>query len=229
MARDYAALIRETQADGPYLLLGHSLGGTLAALTAGVLEEAGCDIRFLGLVDSSVPTLEVQPVAVSDYRRDFVVFLRTLQPDVAIEESCFDHVEACELENESARAALVEALSTLIDSRRAELAQDALRPEEIVAAFVIYQRLSAINRQPARLTSLKVRPHCWWTATRPASERESLAIQAGGRLSEHEDIRTSHEDIVKSPDFLAALAEALSTEERMRVGAAGPATPLAHA
>jgi len=58
MASDYARLIREVQPHGPYLLLGHSIGGMLAALIASVLESAGCEVEFLGLVDTFVPAPE---------------------------------------------------------------------------------------------------------------------------------------------------------------------------
>ncbi|MBB2485939.1 amino acid adenylation domain-containing protein [Mitsuaria sp. WAJ17] len=46
------ALIREIQPDGPYDLLGYSLGGTVAYGVAVKLREAGQRVRFLGLLDT---------------------------------------------------------------------------------------------------------------------------------------------------------------------------------
>ena len=46
------ALIREIQAEGPYELLGYSLGGTVAYGVAVKLREAGQTVRFLGLLDT---------------------------------------------------------------------------------------------------------------------------------------------------------------------------------
>nr|WP_245213874.1 alpha/beta fold hydrolase [Pseudomonas aeruginosa] len=55
MAEDYVALIRQRQAEGPYHLLGWSLGGTLGMLMAAELERQGQQVAFLGLLDSYVP------------------------------------------------------------------------------------------------------------------------------------------------------------------------------
>ncbi len=46
------ALIREIQPQGPYDLLGYSLGGTVAYGVAAKLREAGETVRFLGLLDT---------------------------------------------------------------------------------------------------------------------------------------------------------------------------------
>ncbi|GGN09199.1 hypothetical protein GCM10010109_18370 [Actinoplanes campanulatus] len=51
MAADYLALIREIQPDGPYHLVGYSLGGTVAHLMATELRRAGQDVR-LALLDA---------------------------------------------------------------------------------------------------------------------------------------------------------------------------------
>ncbi|RMH88388.1 hypothetical protein EBB59_12005 [Lysobacter pythonis] len=48
---DYLALIRAEQPNGPYLLLGWSLGGTLAYALAERLEQAGERVALLGLID----------------------------------------------------------------------------------------------------------------------------------------------------------------------------------
>ncbi|MEV0895343.1 non-ribosomal peptide synthase/polyketide synthase [Actinoplanes sp. NPDC049802] len=51
MAADYLALIREVQPEGPYHLVGYSLGGTVAHLMATELRRAGEDVR-LALLDA---------------------------------------------------------------------------------------------------------------------------------------------------------------------------------
>jgi amino acid adenylation domain-containing protein len=53
MVEDYVTQIRSHQANGPYLLLGWSLGGALAIDIAYQLELQGEDVNFLGLLDSS--------------------------------------------------------------------------------------------------------------------------------------------------------------------------------
>ena len=52
MADDYAEVIREQCPDGPYRLLGWSMGGEVALATAARLEALGGRVTFVGLVDT---------------------------------------------------------------------------------------------------------------------------------------------------------------------------------
>jgi thioesterase domain-containing protein/acyl carrier protein len=54
MAKDYAHVICARQPEGPYYLLGFSLGGFIAMATAKFLEQQGEDVAFIGLVDCDV-------------------------------------------------------------------------------------------------------------------------------------------------------------------------------
>uniref|UniRef100_UPI0012ECB9B3 thioesterase domain-containing protein n=1 Tax=Paraburkholderia ferrariae TaxID=386056 RepID=UPI0012ECB9B3 len=55
LAADYAARIRRVQPEGPYHLLGWSLGGVLAVEVAHCLERDAEAVHFVGLVDSAAP------------------------------------------------------------------------------------------------------------------------------------------------------------------------------
>jgi amino acid adenylation domain-containing protein len=55
MAVDYATAIRACQSDGPYALLGWSLGGVLAMAVARALEIQGQRVVFVGLLDTYLP------------------------------------------------------------------------------------------------------------------------------------------------------------------------------
>lgn len=52
MAREYAGVIRQQQAEGPYHLMGWSMGGVIAVSVARHLEQQGQQVAFVGLVDS---------------------------------------------------------------------------------------------------------------------------------------------------------------------------------
>ncbi|MGW0182669.1 amino acid adenylation domain-containing protein [Nocardia sp. NPDC003345] len=52
LAARYVATIREIQPEGPYHLLGYSLGGTIAHAMAARLVAAGAEVAFVGLVDA---------------------------------------------------------------------------------------------------------------------------------------------------------------------------------
>ncbi|MHB8744953.1 MAG: type I polyketide synthase [Gammaproteobacteria bacterium] len=56
MAADYVEVIRKQYPDGPYHLLGWSMGGRLAISIARLLEQSGAVVGFIGLWDSRFPT-----------------------------------------------------------------------------------------------------------------------------------------------------------------------------
>ncbi|HVG20627.1 MAG TPA: thioesterase domain-containing protein [Blastocatellia bacterium] len=52
MAAEYADAIRQQQAEGPYHLMGWSMGGVIAVNIAHHLERQGQQVAFVGLIDS---------------------------------------------------------------------------------------------------------------------------------------------------------------------------------
>ena len=55
LARDYIELIRQVQPEGPYYILGWSIGGTIAFEMARQLEAETQTLNFLALVDTAPP------------------------------------------------------------------------------------------------------------------------------------------------------------------------------
>jgi polyketide synthase 13 len=51
-AGQYVPKLRELQGDGPFILVGWSLGGVLAYACAIGLKQQGCDVPFVGLIDA---------------------------------------------------------------------------------------------------------------------------------------------------------------------------------
>ncbi|MBU7597300.1 amino acid adenylation domain-containing protein, partial [Streptomyces sp. P38-E01] len=60
MAAEYVARIRTVQEQGPYRLLGWSLGGRIAHAMAALLEEAGQEVELLALLDAYPQTEEAE-------------------------------------------------------------------------------------------------------------------------------------------------------------------------
>lgn len=58
LAAGYVTHLRRQQPQGPYYLLGWSLGGLVAITAAAQLEDAGEEVAFLGVVDSQLATDE---------------------------------------------------------------------------------------------------------------------------------------------------------------------------
>jgi thioesterase domain-containing protein len=67
-ARDYIKAIKNVQLNGPYYLLGHSMGGTIAQEAAVQLEALGEKVANVFLLDSTVSSL--QPEANSKPEND---------------------------------------------------------------------------------------------------------------------------------------------------------------
>jgi amino acid adenylation domain-containing protein len=70
MAADYIAEIRRAQAEGPYLLAGHSLGGVIAFEIARQLHKQKERVAFLGLFDSVAPLSHGEQTASDEHRED---------------------------------------------------------------------------------------------------------------------------------------------------------------
>lgn len=56
MAEEYAGAISQRQPDGPYYLLGWSMGGVIAVSIAKIFEQQGKRVAFVGLFDSFLRT-----------------------------------------------------------------------------------------------------------------------------------------------------------------------------
>ncbi len=70
MAADYILEIRRAQAEGPYLLAGHSLGGVIAFEIARQLDRENERVAFLGLFDSVAPLSHGEQTASDEHRED---------------------------------------------------------------------------------------------------------------------------------------------------------------
>jgi thioesterase domain-containing protein/acyl carrier protein len=62
IATDFIARIRKIQPEGPYNLLGWSLGGLTAYTVASYLQKVGQNVSFLALVDPEIPRGSPPPV-----------------------------------------------------------------------------------------------------------------------------------------------------------------------
>ncbi|MFF7044060.1 amino acid adenylation domain-containing protein [Streptomyces massasporeus] len=72
MARRYVEGIRAVRPDGPYLLAGWSLGGTIAVAMAGLLREQGEQVPLIVLLDCAVPPALPEPPHHADILAGFV-------------------------------------------------------------------------------------------------------------------------------------------------------------
>ncbi|HEY7054603.1 MAG TPA: polyketide synthase Pks13, partial [Mycobacterium sp.] len=93
-AAQYIPKLREMQGDGPFILVGWSLGGVLAYACAIGLAEQGCDVRFVGLIDV-VRAGEEIPQTTEETRKRWERYARFAERtfNVTIPEIPYEHLE----------------------------------------------------------------------------------------------------------------------------------------
>ncbi|MGX9378451.1 non-ribosomal peptide synthase/polyketide synthase [Pseudomonas sp. JQ36] len=199
MASDYLAQIRQKQPQGPYHLLGWSLGGTLAMLIAAQLEQAGQQVKFVGLVDSFVPSAAVDAGAVDDWQADLRDFLQVTLPDAA---------PGLSIDGEETPHNLRALFKRAISAERGASTYVALGAEELAHVFSVARRLKQLSLKLERCAPLTVNPVCWWTLGREAEALE-LAAQLGQPGMGGEWLDCGHFQIPRDETFLSEAEEML--------------------
>jgi amino acid adenylation domain-containing protein/non-ribosomal peptide synthase protein (TIGR01720 family) len=201
MAIDYAQYIRQKQPEGPYRLVGWSLGGTLAVLVTQELERQGQTVALLGVVDSFVPCALHAEVA-EDWTLDLQGFLsvllgvpkeRLVVPELAV-------------------GADLPYLQGVIEQVRTAQPGQSLYAEidsaELAHTFAVAMRLKALSLKLTSLPPTQALATCWWAGRNgdPAwtfATEASYAVEAG------------HYDILKQPEVIEGLAMNWSKEDTM--------------
>jgi amino acid adenylation domain-containing protein len=202
MASDYSKQILDIQPEGPYHLLGWSLGGALAALTAHFIEKRGHEVAFLGLVDTFVPGTE-GPV-LDDWLTDLTDFISLVMPEYDLDEAAgylaecrFNQIEA----NENSIRAILGSMEVKSAAKRGR-DYAGLETDELVRMFLVARHLKMISQQAGNLPALGVRPICWWSAARPQNERRALRQQIAQADLVEVELAIDHFGIIQAQDFL---------------------------
>jgi amino acid adenylation domain-containing protein len=181
MIADYGKEIVAAQPQGPYYLMGWSLGGTIAFDIAAVLEGQGHTVGFLGLVDSTIPE-HLYPSGLSRHRH-----LAGNEEDDAASQDLLEAIEYFDLlfpsltERTAAYRrehpggsvkAFHDWAASQIEPERGDLLSIVQSVKEEVMnaqAFSVHDRLleafEGFSFKPVR-----VRPSCWWTQAEKTAE-----------------------------------------------------------
>jgi polyketide synthase 13 len=98
-AAQYVPKLREMQGDGPFILVGWSLGGVLAYACAIGLKRLGCDVRFVGLIDA-VRAGEEIPQTKQEIRRRWDRYAQFAQKTFNVEIPAIPYETLEELDDE---------------------------------------------------------------------------------------------------------------------------------
>ncbi|MBP9100681.1 MAG: amino acid adenylation domain-containing protein [Nitrosomonas sp.] len=223
MAEDYCTMIRAIQPEGPYHLLGWSLGGTLVAMMAALLEANEQSVAFLGLIDPYIPGTE--PSQSDDWRQDLVDFV-----SVAIPGAVLDDIWETTLSSQSpamvTKQIIIALLEKVLAIRQAEIQAGEctalqgytdMGAEELAHIFLIARHLKTLSLQTTTLNPLSTQTICWWAAERKANERLALEQQIKPAKIHAMEIDTGHFDIVRAESLLSAVKLLLTTPLTDRV------------
>ncbi|MBD9416216.1 amino acid adenylation domain-containing protein [Pseudomonas sp. PDM16] len=210
MADAYLDALLKQQSQGPYRLVGWSLGGSLALELAARLEARGHEVAFLGLLDCYVPGTEIagDDARHPQARAKLGEHLQLLAPELPAKawDSLFERLLQLEpLEWPQACSAWF-AGQPLDGMTRQSL-------EELLFAWSVEQHMRRLCAGYA-LPKVKVRLHCWWAAqpTGRAQLLEGGLEQVQGRAASHRLVDTDHQSIVRHPQVLQDLAAVLGNE-----------------
>ncbi|WP_431093104.1 amino acid adenylation domain-containing protein [Pseudomonas brassicacearum] len=181
MIADYSQEIVTAQPQGPYYLMGWSLGGAIALDIAAMLESQGHTVSFLGLVDSTIPE-HLYPATLSRHRHlpgaeqadpasqdllEAIEYFDLLFPTLTERTAAYRQEHPA-----STVQAFHEWATRQIEPGRGDLLSivQSVKDEVMNAqAFSVHDRLleafEGFSFKPVR-----VRPSCWWTQAEKTPE-----------------------------------------------------------
>jgi len=202
MARDYVRELRAARPQGPYLLLGWSLGATLATLMARELEAQGQQVQWLVLVDPFVPQPDAGATAPAPRWRaalaDFARRMLPHAPPLPMPASA-----DADAEPEPDAAAVRALLAPLMAGAPAR--QQALGADELAQMFLAAHRLGTLAGALRALPPVRAPLAVWWRAGR-AGATARLAQWQGAPLREAVLDGVDHHAIVRDARLVEALA-----------------------
>ncbi|ANW03875.1 non-ribosomal peptide synthetase [Bradyrhizobium icense] len=178
MAADYASEIRRVQPQGPYSLIGWSLGGLLVTLVAAELERSGERVDCLLMVDSFVLREHGgsdRQAAAAHWIDDLAGLLSAVLPHAAAVRIS-SHVEEAKAAGMPETSESVRRLVAQILGERTSADGMLLGVDDLSAAFAVGRHLKTLTQNAAPPRRLATKPLCWWTSGR-LTQRDRLETQ----------------------------------------------------
>ena len=204
MARDYCAMIRARQPQGPYHLLGWSLGGTLAALMAAELEGQGESVAYLGLIDPYVPGRE--DGALREWQEDLGHFAAALGLPRPAPVTGSAGAAAVPISLDAVQA----RLAPWVAAAKGVEGYGALGADELARIFLAARALQALSLQAGPVGEVRAPLDCWWTPPRARAVRDAWAEQLGQPVTAEREIDVDHYAIMRDPNLLREVMRALA-------------------
>ncbi|MDF3833723.1 amino acid adenylation domain-containing protein, partial [Cupriavidus basilensis] len=201
IAADYVREWRVAQPQGPYLLLGWSLGATLATAMARELEAQGQSVQWLGLIDPFVPEGRAPAAdAAPGWPAALADFAARLLPGAG----------ALALPAQPAAAPAADLVASLLAPLVAASPspQAGLGAAELAQMFVAAHRLGAMAASQQAVPVVSTPRAVWWRSSRDIAAAR-LAAWQGAPWREAVLDGVDHHGIVRDARLLADLAASL--------------------
>ena len=208
MAERYYRTLRQAQPQGPYYLLGWSLGGALAMELGKRLEAAGESVAFLGLLDTYVPGHEVpedqwtSPEAQQTLREHLGMLLPALTGKAL--DSCIERLR------DGAPSQWPGLFRHWMQEQSVEpvMADSA---SQLLHAWAVEQHLRALC-WGYQLPQLETPVHSWWASEpRGRADRLRAGLQVFACLAHSEILQADHLGIVREEGLINGLPDILDT------------------
>ncbi|RZT39144.1 non-ribosomal peptide synthetase [Cupriavidus agavae] len=202
LAADYVREWRAVQPQGPYLLLGWSVGATVATWMARELERQGETVQWLGLVDPFVPEATAQDGASPGWPAALQALAARLLPGTP----------ALAVPEPVAATPDVAGVAALLAPLVARTEASAVVPgaDELAQMFVAGHRLSALVSAETSVPVVRAPRSTWWRAGRDSAIAR-LAGWQGEPARQAVLDGVDHHAIVRDSRLLADLGDLAGT------------------
>ncbi len=228
MLNEYVQSIRAVQPFGPYHLAGWSLGGNLALEAAHMLEAAGEQVAFVGLIDPPPPRTQlaywdaVAQQELSEQQHspstdNGIELFNLLFPEHA--EAARRVLETMDAPATEREARFMEWAKQHVDQGETVFASLQLGKQEMALGDEISQHMTRLAHAFA-YRALKAPLHCWWAQNDkgPAmiETLEQTLKDALGQdcLQGSVSLQTDHEGIIHDPRMIQSLISAFLNAKR---------------
>jgi thioesterase domain-containing protein/NAD(P)-dependent dehydrogenase (short-subunit alcohol dehydrogenase family)/acyl carrier protein len=215
LARFYAAEIRAHQLTGPYRLLGFSFGSLFAIKVAGLLEEQGQSVEFIGVIDGD-PTWPESGDIRDEIVTDLVLSLRQ-----HLASAAGSQVELSEDDYAGLRLLIRESMAVAPDERqrllREWLANDEAFARRLTDSRLLQRFIVAFDRHlmlvpGMQLPTIDAGIHCWWSRSEDLTQRsEARDWSQFSRAGLQEETLDGSHWALMSPPFIEAIADGIET------------------
>jgi thioesterase domain-containing protein/acyl carrier protein len=213
IAQEQAAAIRSHQPDGPYHLLGWSLGGVFAVAVAHALERQGQSVGFLGILDTQA---RLQTYGTEENQDPLAELAEYVHLDRRHDVLSISDQDRLALLNQLAEAGTDDRPEVVIRWAQTRGLLAGEMPAEALKLRYFLLRNAAHFMKTGLVPCLRAPIHVWWTSdTLQRYGRIPIAWEDYTSAGIHvEVIDGDHMEVVKNPHIIAKIDQCLASLDR---------------